>query len=147
MQSRIDPSGSRFAVRGDRRNGVDRLSLVGELGRDNLSTFEHELEAVAHAGGALIIDLRGLDSVDEEGVHALEDTAKHAGQQGWWLFIVNSRSPVRDAFERAGVDMLLSDTDISEVLASGDGEWSRTSLPPLPGERKIRRLRVVKERP
>jgi anti-anti-sigma factor len=146
VQNRIDTPGSRFAVRGDRRNGVDRLSLVGELDRDNLSTFAHELEAVAHAGGALIIDLRELDSVDDEGVHALEDTAMHAGQQGWWLFIVNSRSLVRDAFERAGVDMLLSDMDVSEVLASGDGEWSPTSLPPLPEERKIRRLRVVRER-
>jgi anti-anti-sigma factor len=147
VQNRIDTPESRFAVRGDRRNGVDRLSLVGELDRDNLSTFEHELEAVAHAGGALIIDLRELDSVDGDGVHALERTAMQAGQDGWWLFIVNSRSLVRDAFERAGVDMLLSDMDVSAVLASGDGEWSPTSLPPLPGERKIRRLRVVRERP
>ncbi len=146
MQNRIDTPGSRFVVRGDRRNGVDRLSLVGELDRANLPTFEHELEAVTHAGGALIIDLRELDSVDDDGVRALEETSLHAGEDGWWLFIVNSRSLVRDAFERAGVDMLLSDTDISEVLASGDGEWSPTSLPPLPGERKIRRLRVVGER-
>ncbi len=147
MQNRIDTQGSRFTVRADRRNGVDRLSLVGELDRDNVSRFEHELGGVTHAGGALIIDLRELDSVDDDGVHALEETAMRAGEGGWWLFIVNSRSLVRDAFERAGVDMLLSDTDISEVLASGDGEWSPTSLPPLPGERTIRRLRVVRERP
>lgn len=147
MQNRIDTPEPRFAVRGDRRNGVDRLSLVGELDRDNLSTFEHELEGVTHAGGALIIDLRGLDSVDDDGVRVLEETALHAGQGGWWLFIVNSCGLVRDAFERAGVDMLLSDMDVSEILASGDGEWSPTSLPPLPGERKIRRLRVVRGRP
>jgi anti-anti-sigma factor len=145
VQSHIDTTESRFAVRGDRRNGVDRLSLIGELDLESIPTFEHELEAVAHAGGALIIDLRALDAVDADGVHALEETAMHAGQEGWWLFIVNSRSLVRDAFERAGVDMLLSDMDVSEVLASGDGEWSPTSLPPLPGERKIRRLRAVKE--
>jgi anti-anti-sigma factor len=144
VQNRIDTPESRFVVRGDRRNGVDRLSLVGELDRDNVSTLEDELEGVAHAGGALIIDLRELDSVDEDGVRVLEETALHAGQDGWWLFIVNSRGLVRDAFERAGADMLLSDMDVSDVLASGDGEWSPTSLPPLPGERKIRRLRVVR---
>jgi anti-anti-sigma regulatory factor len=147
VQNRIDIPDPRFAVHGDRRNGVDRLSLVGELDRNNLFTFELELEGVAHAGGALIIDLRELDAVDGVGVHALERAAMQAGQDGWWLFIVNSRSLVREAFERAGVDMLLSDMDVSEVLASGDGEWSPTSLPPLPGERKIRRLRVVGERP
>ena len=144
MQNRIDTPGSRFVVRGDRRNGVDRLSLIGELDRDNVSTFEDELEAVAHVGGALIIDLRELEAVDPYGVRALEATAQHAGQDGWWLFIVNSRDHVRHAFELAGADMLLSETDISDVLASGDGGWSAMSLPPLPGERKIRRLRVVR---
>lgn len=143
MQNRIDTPESRFVVRGDRRNGVDRLSLIGELDRDNVSTFEDELEGVAHVGGALIIDLRELEAVDPDGVRALEATAQHAGQDGWWLFIVNSRDHVRHAFELAGADMLLSETDISDVLASGDGGWSAMSLPPLPGERKSRRLRVV----
>ncbi len=146
MQNRIDAPESRFVVRGDRRNGVDRLSLTGELDHDNVSSLQDELEGVTHAGGALIIDLSELDSVDEDGVRVLEETASHAGQDGWWLFIVNSRGLVRDAFERAGADMHLSDVDVSEVLASGDGEWSPTSLPPSPGERKIRRLRVVRER-
>ena len=144
MQNRIDTPESRFIVRGDRRNGVDRLSLVGELDRDNVSTFEDKLEGVAHVGGALIIDLRDLEAVDPDGVRALEATAQHAGQDGWWLFIVNSRDQVRHAFELAGADMLLSETDISDVLASGDGGWAPMSLPPLPGERKIRRLRVVR---
>ena len=137
VQNRIDTPRSRFVVRGDRRNGVDRLSLVGDLDRDNLSTLEGELEGVTHAGGALIIDLRELESVDDDGVRALEETAMHAGEVGWWLFIVNSRRLVRDAFERAGADMLLSDTDVSEILASGDGEWSPTSLPALPREREL----------
>ena len=144
MQNRIDTPESRFVVRGDRRNGVDRLSLIGELDRDTVSTLEDELEGVAHVGGALIIDLRELEAVDPDGVRALEATAQHAGQDGWWLFIVNSRDHVRHAFELAGADMLLSETDISDVLASGDGGWSAMSLPPLPGERKIRRLRVVR---
>jgi len=144
VQNRIDTPESRFVVRGDRRNGVDRLSLIGELDRDTVSTLEDELEGVAHVGGALIIDLRELEAVDPDGVRALEATAQHAGQDGWWLFIVNSRDHVRHAFELAGADMLLSETDISDVLASGDGGWSAMSLPPLPGERKIRRLRVVR---
>src|SRR5687767_13727984 len=71
VQNRIDTPGSRFVVRGDRRNGVDRLSLAGELDRDNVSSLEDELGGVAHAGGALIIDLSELDSVDEDGVRVL----------------------------------------------------------------------------
>lgn len=147
MQNPIDTPEARFAVHGDRRNGVDRLSLVGELDRSNVSTLEDELEGIAHAGGALVLDLRDLDSVDPDGVRALEATAQHAGQDGWWLFIVNSQDPIRHAFELAGADMLLSETDVSDVLASGDGGWSPMSLPPLSGERKIRRLRVVRDRP
>lgn len=147
MQNRIDTPEPRFAVRGDRRNGVDRLSLVGELDRSNVSTLEDELEGVAHAGGALVIDLRDLDTMDADGVRVLEATAQHAGQDGWWLFIVNSRDPIRHAFELAGADMLLSETDVSDILASGDGGWYPMSLPPLSGERKIRRLRVVRDRP
>ena len=147
MQNPIDEPEAHFSVRGDRRNGVDRLTLVGELDRSSVPMLEGELEHVAHAGGALIIDLRDLDTVDEAGVLALEATAQHAGQYGWWLFIVNCRGLVRDAFERAGADMLLSDTDVSVILASGDGAWAPTTLPPLPMERKKRRLRVVRDRP
>ena len=145
MQNPVDEPEPHFAVRGDRRNGVDRLTLVGELDRSSVSMLEDELEHVVHAGGALIIDLRDLNTVDDAGVVALETTAQNAGQYGWWLFIVNCRGLVRDAFERAGADMLLSDTDVSVILASGDGEWAPTTLPPLPVERKKRRLRVVED--
>jgi anti-anti-sigma regulatory factor len=82
VQNPIDEPEPHFSVRGDRRNGVDRLTLVGELDRSSVAMLEGELEHVAHAGGALIIDLRDLDTVDEAGVLALEATAQQAGRYG-----------------------------------------------------------------
>lgn len=136
-----------FFVRGDRRNGIDRLFLIGGLDRSNVPVLDDELDAVAHAGGAIILDLRHLDSVDPFGVRALHEMAQRAARGGWWLFIVNCRDRLRDAFERAGTSSLLSATDVSSVLASGDGKWTPISLPPLPGQRASRPLRLVGEGP
>ena len=149
MQNPVSSPESRFAVHGDRRNGVDRLALVGELDLSTVPMLETELDALAHPGGAVILDLRDLDGVDTAGVRAVQATAQGAEQGGWWLFIVNPPDLVRDAFEGAGAGDLLSETDVSDVLSSGPGEWAPTSLPPLPGQRKrpSRRLRIVEDRP
>ena len=149
MQSLISPPETRFAVHGDRRNGIDRLSLVGELDRSTVPILEVEVYDVAHAGGAIVLDLRDLDAVDPARVPALEAMAQHAGQHRWWLFIVNCRDLVRDAFDGSSASDLLNEIDVSDVLAFGDGEWSPTSLPPLPGQRKrkSKRLRIVEDRP
>ncbi len=133
MQERSSEREVRFAVRGERRNGIHRLSLVGQLDPSSVPMLEGELDDVAHPGGAIILDLSDLDSVDPSGVLALEGLAQHADRGGWWLFIANCRRHVRDAFERAGIGGLLTTTDVWDVLASGDGRWSPISLPPLRG--------------
>ncbi len=149
MQNPISAPETRFAVHGDRRNGIDRLSLVGELDRSTVPLLEVELDDLAHPGGAIVLDLRDLDAADTAGVRAIEAAAENAGQDGWWLFIVNCGDLVRDAFDGAGAGDLLSEIDISHVLSYGAGAWSVTSLPPFPGQRKpaSRRLRVVEDRP
>ena len=136
-----------FAVLGDRRNGVDRLSLIGALDGWTVSLLEAEVDDVAHAGSAVVLDLHNLESVDMEAVHALEEMGRRAGEAGWLLFIVNVRDPVREAFVRDGAGDLLS-ADVSAVLSSGDGTWAPISLPPLPGERtRMTRLRIVENVP
>ena len=136
-----------FAVRGHRRNGVDRLCLFGALDGGAVSKLERALDDIAHAGGALLIDLRNLHSVDLQAVRALEDIARCAAEGGWLLFIVNVQPRVREAFEREGAGDLLCD-DILDLLASSDGDWAPVSLPPLPGERtRMTRLRIVENVP
>jgi anti-anti-sigma regulatory factor len=132
-----------FAVLGDRRNGVDRLSLIGTLDRSTLTLLEDEVAGLSHTGGALVVDLHNLDAVELDAVRALQAMALRAARDGWSLFIVHSREPVRMAFERVGAADLLS-ADVSAVLSEGAGDWSPISLPPLPGQRvNITRLRLA----
>lgn len=146
MQNTKTAPESLFAVRGDRRNGIDRLSMLGELSRSTVPLLERELDDVAHAGGAVVLDLGALESVDASGVRALEGMARDAGRGRWRLFIVNCGGRARDAFERAGAGALLSVTDVSDVLASGAGEWSPISLTRVPRQRTSRASQLAKER-
>lgn len=135
-----------FDVHGERRNGIDRLFLVGELDHASVLLLEGQLNAIVHAEGALILDLRDLTSIDRWGLHALDRAAKRADQGALRLFIVNGHGSVLDAFEAAGIGHLLNGTDVSDLLDSGDGASSPISPPPLLGQRAGVGLRIAEER-
>ena len=143
----VELDGVRFAVVGDRRNGVDRLSLIGTLDRDTVVLLESEVDGVAHAGGAVVLDLLNLASVDIDAVRVLAAMARRAAEAGWLLFMVHCREPSLEMFERAGALGLLS-TDVSDVLSAGDGDWEPISLPPQPVHReRTPGLRILEGHP
>lgn len=147
MQNAIDAPEVHFAVLGDRRNGVERLSLIGTLDRSTVPLLEQEVDDVSHADGAVVLDLHNLDAVDADAVRALEAMVRRAADGDCLLFIVHGREPVREAFEREGAGGLPS-ADVSEVLSSGDGDWTPISLPPLPDQRlDTTWLRIVERQP
>jgi anti-anti-sigma regulatory factor len=147
VQNAIDAPHVHFAVLGDRRNGVERLSLIGTLDRSTVALLQREVDDLSHTDGAIVLDLANLDAVDVDALGALKAMARGAADAGWMLFIVHGRDPVRMAFEREGAGGLLS-VDVSEVLSSGDGDWSPIPLPPLPGQRlNTTRLRLVEKQP
>lgn len=129
-------SDARFAVRGDRRSGIDRLSVAGELDVVAAPFLQQGLDAVVHAGGALILDLRDLTFMDGIGLRTVERAAEYARRDAWRLCIVNCQDAVRDVFETAGTDHLLSGTHVSDLLDSGDGGWSPIPLPGAAGQRR-----------
>jgi len=133
---------TRFAVRASRRNGIDRIVLIGELDRTSVLVLERELLGIAHAGWAVILDLRDLTSIDRWGLRTLERAAQRAVPSSWRLSIINGRGPVLDAFEEAGIDHLLSGPNLPELLDGGDGEWSAIS-PQLLAERASSRPQIV----
>jgi len=120
-----------FAITRSRRNGIDRLCLAGALDHSSVLLLEGELNAVDREGGALVLDLGALVSIDRWGLHTLERVARRSDPCASQLFIVNGQGPVVDAFETAGMGDLMGGPDLSELLDAGDGEWS-PSLPPLP---------------
>ena len=136
---------ARFAVLCTRRNGIDRLSLIGELDRSTVLILESELVSIAHPGGAIVLDLGDLTSIDAWGLRTLERVAQRAGGSRGRLSIVNGHGVVLDAFERAGVGYLLSGADLSELLDAVHGEWSPVSLPPFLRQGVSTRPRVVRE--
>jgi anti-anti-sigma factor len=123
-----------FAITRSRRNGIDRLCLAGALDHSSVLLLEGELNAVNREGGALVLDLGALVSIDRWGLHTLERVARRSDPCASQLFIVNGQGPVLDAFETAGLGDLIRGPDLSELLDAGDGEWS-PSLPPFPGRR------------
>ena len=143
MQNPTTAAEDLFAIRGDRRNGIDRLFLTGRLDRSSVLALEAELNTFAHAEGALILDLRDLDSIDRWGIHALERAQVRASRGSLRLSIVCGPGPVLNAFEAAGRGQILRGSDLSELLESGDGEWSPISLPSLLGQRASGHLRVA----
>lgn len=147
MQNAIDAPLVHFAMLGDRRNGVERLSLFGTLDRSTVLMLQREVDEVSHADGAVVLDLQNLDAVEIDAVRALQAMARSAADGGCLLFIVHSRESVREAFERDGAADLLSG-DVSAILSSGDGDWAPIALPPAPGQRvNTTRLRIVEKQP
>jgi anti-anti-sigma regulatory factor len=136
----------RFVIRSFRRNGIDRLFLIGDLDRDSVLMLEAELNAVRRTGGALILDLAELSSIDRWGLHTLERAARPVGAGARRPSIVNCRGPVLATFEEAGLTSILSDTDLTDLLDVGGGAWSPVSLPPLLGQRGSGRSRMAEER-
>jgi anti-anti-sigma factor len=124
-----------LAVRCERRNGIDRLSITGELDIFTAQILQREIDDVAHAGGALILDLRDLRFVDRFGVRVLERAAERACCESWRLCIVNPRDDVRYVIEMARADPLLSADNVSDFVDEGDADWSPISLPTLLGHR------------
>jgi anti-anti-sigma factor len=128
----LDPA---LTVRGERRNGIDRLVVAGELDIFTAQILRREIDDVSHAGAALVLDLRDVRFIDRFGVRVLERAAENAGYDAWRLCIVNPRDDVRYVIEMARADHLLSANDVSDFVDEGDTDWSPISLPTLLGQR------------
>ncbi|MFZ1220922.1 MAG: hypothetical protein WAO00_16625 [Chthoniobacterales bacterium] len=146
MQSPSSAGTDRFVIRGDRRNGFDRMVLAGVLDRSSVLMLESELSVIMRTPVALILDLRGLRSIDRWGVHALDGATHHADRCGSRLFIV-SQGLVLLALQAAGIRHLLSSADMSDLLESDGGAWTPVSLPPLPEQRIGEPFRVAGDAP
>ena len=134
QQPNSAPEGT-LDVRAEWRNGVDRLVVAGVLDVFTAPVLQREVDTVVHVGGALVLDLRDLASIDRFGLHSLKRIAEYASRDGWRLSIVNCRAADRHLFERAGMDHLLGVTDAFDALDPGD-ESRPIPLPSLLGQRR-----------
>ncbi len=103
------------------RGGVARIALEGELDLTTIPSFHRSLaRADAEANGRgpphLLLDLRGLTSMDSAGLRAVLAVAGDAAEHGREFAAVGVNDPVRKLFELAGTTRVLDGTNAVELI-------------------------------
>ncbi len=91
----------------ERHGGVLVLAPAGRLDNESAAEFELAIQEVLSAGERhLVLDLAGLDYVSNAGLRSLGRLAKSMNTPSTSLRIAGLQSPLRQAFEAAGVAVL-----------------------------------------
>jgi anti-sigma B factor antagonist len=119
-----------FAVRAERRNGVARISAIGELDMRTVPLLERALEAVDQLKPArVILDFSELSFVDSTGVHAIVRAHIRATEKGGVLVVMNSSESVRKVFQLTRTEHLFEGA-ISDSVAPQDASgWLPIAIP------------------
>ena len=128
--------GFSFDIQDDRRNGVARLALRGELDVATAPKLEKHLEQVEGDGvGAVLLDLRDLTFVDSTGLHTFLKARSRAADNGHRFALVGANAQVRKllqltatqgVLEEQGVRLLARFTQRSSAPGtSGDSDWNQ----------------------
>lgn len=84
------------------------------------------LEAAAHGGGTLVVDMTRTRFCDSSGLHALLTAHKHAQADGGGLLVVADAPAILRIFALTGVDRLISRfSSLNDALAQASSEASR----------------------
>jgi anti-sigma B factor antagonist len=101
-----------FTARSDRRDGIARLVLEGDLDLSTCSMLEEHLALLRHEGvSAIIVDLQGLTFMDSSGLRILLGASKAAKEGGYQFAVVGVGETARRLFEVTGTDWLLNEDE------------------------------------
>ena len=96
----------RFRVETEVIDRVALVSLLGDFGRRVTDDCEARLVEVEMRGGHVVVDLRGLTSIDRIGVHTLVRAQMRSRQGDWKLTLVHGPPSVGAAFTPAFIEQL-----------------------------------------
>jgi anti-anti-sigma factor len=88
----------RFRVETEVEDRVALVSLFGDFGLRVADSCEARLADIELRGGHVVVDLRGLTSIDRIGVHTLVRTQMRSRQDDWKLTLVRGPPNVDAAF-------------------------------------------------
>jgi anti-anti-sigma factor len=88
----------RFRVETEVIDRVALVSLFGDFGLRVTDDCETRLAEVEMRGGHVVVDLRGLTSIDRIGVHTLVRAQMRSRQGDWKLTLVHGPPSVAKAF-------------------------------------------------
>jgi anti-sigma B factor antagonist len=107
MGSRAD---SLFTIQDDRRNGVTRLALRGELDLGTAPKLEGHLRQVEQDGvQAVLLDLRDLTFVDSTGLHTFVKARSRAADNGHRLALVGANEYVKKLMRLIAIQGILEE--------------------------------------
>ena len=99
-----------FSVRTDRRNGIARVALQGELDMATVTVLEEHIAILDQDNvKGLVLDLRGLTFLDSTGLHAFLDASRRAAENGHRFAIVGVSESTRRLFEITKTTRLLDE--------------------------------------
>jgi anti-anti-sigma factor len=110
---------TQFAVQLDRRNGVARLALRGELDQATAPILDGQLSLADGDGvSAVLLDLRELTFMDSTGLRAVIRAHSNTREKGLRLAIVGASDAVRKVFQITRTDHILDGDGSVDLLAA-----------------------------
>ena len=110
-------SGPPFHIQDDRRNGVARLALRGELDLATAPRLETHLTLVEQDGvDAIVLDLRDLTFVDSTGLHTFLKARGRAADNGHRFALVGANDQVRRLLQVTTTEEILDEHESLRLL-------------------------------
>jgi len=97
----LQPSPRRFRVETRQEDGVALLSLFGALDMFAIDHFETKLKAVEVQTRRVILDLRGLTSLESSGLGVIVRAQRRSRVGGWRLAVVRGTPRVDAVFSKS----------------------------------------------
>lgn len=120
----------RFRVETEVADGVALVSLFGEFELRVAGYCEGRLADVEMRTGHVVIDLRGLTSIDKVGVHTLVRAQMRSRQDDWELTLVRGPPSVDEAFTPPFIEGLFHWVRRAEtVFPPGHSQWRDVESP------------------
>lgn len=102
----------------------DGVLVVAPVGEIDLATVDQVRAAFAqHAGGPVVLDLRGVQFLDSSGLRVVLEQVQRAAEQGFPLRVVRGPEDVQRLFEMTGIiDRLTFVDDPADIVTDGSAD-------------------------
>lgn len=97
-----------FSVTSVERDGIEIVTVSGDLDAHAAPTLQTELDPKSANGARLVVDLSGVDFIDSTGLGVLVTTLKHVRESGGSLAVVVVAARVRKVFAITGLDHVIT---------------------------------------
>jgi anti-sigma B factor antagonist len=116
-----------FRVERQALDGVQSVSVSGELDQATAPALREALEEAVAGSGGVLVDLSGCGFIDSSGLSLLVETQRRLAEGGRRFAVCSPRSEVRRLLELTGIDAavgVFETCDEATAALSGSGAAS-----------------------